>query len=54
MEKVALPISKYYPSICVEGLKETTKRFLYIACLGIEFSNPGPPKCEAGMLATTY
>jgi hypothetical protein len=49
-KKQSGPNLRYYPGICLEGLRKTTEDLSkYIWSLGQDF-NPGPPEYEAGEL----
>jgi hypothetical protein len=43
---------RYYPGICLEGLRKTTKKLSQDSQSPDRDLKPGPPKYEAGVVAT--
>jgi hypothetical protein len=50
--KWSWPNSRYYPGICLEGLRQITKNLGQDSRPSGRDLNPGPPEYEAGMLTT--
>jgi hypothetical protein len=46
------PVLRYYPSICLEELRKTTKTLSPDSLSPERDLNPGPPEHEAGVLTT--
>jgi hypothetical protein len=50
--KLSWPILRYYPSICLEGLRKTTKNLNHDSRSAGQYFDPWPPEYEAGVLTT--
>jgi hypothetical protein len=51
-KKRSWPNLRYYPSICLEGLRKTTKNLSQDTRSPVRDLNPGPPEYEEGVLTT--
>jgi hypothetical protein len=47
-------ILRYYPEICLAGLRNTTQNLGQDSRSPARDLNQGPPECEAGMLTTNH
>jgi hypothetical protein len=50
--KISWPNLRYYPGICLEGLKKRRKTSIRITGRRSRDLNPGPPEYDAGVLTT--